>query len=72
MTEPVNRLTDLTPALLLQAAQEITRLRPESTLVKNEVGNLAVVDGGEYVGFIDLRTGEVDLSWADTEGGTPA
>lgn len=60
----INHLTDLTPALLLQAAQEIVRRRPQSTLVKNDVGNLAVIDDGEYVGFIDLRTGEVDLSWA--------
>ena len=31
------------------------------TLVKNPVGNLAIFDQhGDYVGFVDLQTGEVD------------
>lgn len=33
-------------------------------LVKNVVGNLSIVVGGAYVGWIDLRTGEVEWkSW---------
>ena len=29
-------------------------------LRRNEVGNLAIMDGDEYLGWIDLTTGEVD------------
>jgi hypothetical protein len=29
--------------------------------VKNEVGNLAIVDEGTYLGWVDLRTGEVEI-----------
>lgn len=43
----------------LRVACELVQLRdPDAELVKNQVGNLAVISNGEYVGFIDLRTGE--------------
>lgn len=49
----------MSPEQLAAAAAEVARRWPAAVLVKNEVGNLAVVVGGEYVGFVDLRTGEV-------------
>jgi hypothetical protein len=52
-------LPDMTPAQLLAGASEVARRWPGALLVKNEVGNLAIVDDGEYVGFLDLRTGMV-------------
>jgi hypothetical protein len=52
-------MDDLTPAQLIIACQEAAKLFPGCVLVKNRVGNLAVVLAGDYVGFIDLKTGEV-------------
>lgn len=51
----------ITPQELLAAAQEIMEREPNSRLVKNEVGNLAILDEEEgFIGWVDLRTGEVD------------
>ncbi len=54
---------ELTPAQLLQTAGELVQRCPTATLAKNEVGNLAIVnrEAGEYLGFVNLRTGEVEL-----------
>lgn len=52
-------LPKLSPALLVSAAQSCMLRWPDATLEKNGVGNLAVMLDGEYVGYIDLRTGEV-------------
>jgi hypothetical protein len=52
-------LPNMTPAQLLAGAQEVAERFPDAELVKNDLGNLAIVDSGEYAGFIDLRTGEV-------------
>ena len=52
-------LPDMTPAQLLAGAAEVAERWPDARLVKNGVGNLAIADGGEYVGYLDLRTGEV-------------
>jgi len=48
----------------LAAAQEVHNPMPDAELVKNQVGNLAIVapDGG-YVGWVDLGTGEVGFNW---------
>ena len=53
-------LPNLTPAQLLDGAREVAGRFPDAELVKNDVGNLAIVAGGEYVGYLDLRTGEVE------------
>lgn len=50
-------LPDMTPAQLLAGAQVVAARRPGAVLVKNQVGNLAIHDGGEYVGWLDLRNG---------------
>jgi hypothetical protein len=39
-------------------AIEVARICPGAELVKNEMGNLAIVRG-EYVGYIDLTSCEV-------------
>lgn len=52
----------LTPALLRAAVDVIEARYPDALLVKNQVGNLAVVSrGDEFLGFVDLRIGEVML-----------
>jgi hypothetical protein len=52
-------LPNMTPEQLLAGAQEIAERFPDAELVKNDVGNLAIVVSGEYAGYLDLRTGEV-------------
>lgn len=52
-------LPDMTPAQLLAGAQEIAGRAPDAVLVKNDVGNLAIVRDGEYAGWLDLRYGTV-------------
>ncbi|MFE7799032.1 hypothetical protein [Nocardia sp. NPDC057440] len=54
---------ELTPERLLQVAGELVQRCPTATLAKNKVGNLAIVnrEAGEYLGLVDLRTGEVEL-----------
>ena len=54
-------LPNMTPAQLLAGATEVAARFPNAELVKNQVGNLAIVDGGRYVGSLNLRTGEVDV-----------
>lgn len=54
-------MRDLTPQELLTAAQQLVAEIPNATLVKNEVGNLAIIDEGAYLGWVDLRTGEVEI-----------
>jgi hypothetical protein len=57
-------LPNMTPPQLLSAAQTVIDRAPDAELVKNEVGNLAIVStAGEYLGFVDLRNGEV--TWMD-------
>lgn len=51
----------MTPDQLLAAASYLLRNEPACTLVKNQVGNLTVMVGDEYAGFVDLNTGEVEL-----------
>lgn len=53
-------LPDMTPAQLLAGAREIAGRWPDALLIKNQAGNLAISSGGEFVGYLDLRTGEVD------------
>jgi hypothetical protein len=54
-------LPNMTPAQFLACATEVAERFPNAELVKNELGNLAIVEGGRYVGFLDLRAGEVDV-----------
>jgi hypothetical protein len=51
----------MTPAQLLAGAQEVAGRFPGAELVKNAAGNLAIADGGRYVGWLNLRDGEVDV-----------
>ena len=50
-------LPNMTPAQLLDAAQAIADRAPDAELVKNQVGNLTIVRGGEMIGWLDLRYG---------------
>ena len=50
-------LPNMTPAQLLAGAQAIAARAPDAELVKNEVGNLAIVRAGEMIGWLDLRYG---------------
>lgn len=54
----------ITALQLTMAASEVFAVfRYRARLVKNDVGNLAVMVDGEYVGHIDLQIGEVQ--WAE-------
>ena len=59
-------LPDMTPAQLLAGAQAVADRAPDAVLVKNQVGNLAIVRDGENIGWLDLRYGEA--YWNDEEG----
>jgi hypothetical protein len=50
----------MTPQQLLAVTREVVARYPQADLVKNQVGNLSVVNAGQYVGFIDLVTGEFE------------
>ena len=50
-------LPNMTPAQLLAGAQAIADRAPDAELVKNEVGNLAIVRDGMMIGWLDLRDG---------------
>jgi hypothetical protein len=56
----------MTPAQLLAGAQAVADRAPDAVLVKNQVGNLAIVRDGEMIGWLDLRYGEA--YWNDEEG----
>lgn len=51
----------MTPLRLLDAAREIYRVYPDAQLTRNSVGNIAVVDKGEFRGMLNIRTGEFDV-----------
>jgi hypothetical protein len=51
----------MTPEQFLAAATEVAQRFPGTVLVRNQVGNLAIVDElGEMVGRVDLSSGEVE------------
>lgn len=54
----------MTVEALLRAADRVMRWFPDATITTNQVGNLAILNGGQYVGWIDLRDGTVN--WIDT------
>jgi hypothetical protein len=59
---------DLTPQRLLAAAEKLTEVVPDALLARNGVGNLAVVDGGLYVGYLDLFDGTLVLFGEENRG----
>ncbi|WP_280201280.1 hypothetical protein [Nocardia cyriacigeorgica] len=50
----------VTPQQLREMADAVAERFPSAVLVKNQVGNLAILDDGEYVGSLDLRFGGVN------------
>ena len=50
-------LPNMTPAQLVAGAQEVIDRAPNAELVKNQVGNLAIIQDGEMIGWLDLRYG---------------
>lgn len=53
----------ITAKRLLEAALDVRTRFPHARLVKNAVGNLAIMnEGGTYIGYMDLRTGDVELT----------
>lgn len=53
----------MTPEDLRVACDLVANRFPGADLVKNQVGNLSILDtGGLYIGWIDLRTGEVEMA----------
>ena len=51
-------LPNMTPAQLLAGATAIAERFPTAELIKNAVGNLMIEVDGDYIGYLDLRTGE--------------
>lgn len=48
----------MTPLTLARIAEAVAERMPLATLVKNAVGNIAIVDpNGMYAGYIDLAAG---------------
>lgn len=46
----------------LAAAKSVAELMPDAELVKNQTGNLAILaPDGDYLGWVDLRTGIVTV-----------
>lgn len=62
MASPTHLFPGLSPDQFLQTARGVAeKFGPRVRLHKNQVGNLAVLDEhGTYIGFVDLRTGEVE------------
>jgi hypothetical protein len=62
----------VTAQQLREMADAVAARYPAAVLVKNQVGNLSVVNAGEYLGFLDLRFGGVtffeDNDSAETGG----
>lgn len=54
-------MSHLTPAQMLTAAQTLVQRCPDAVLMKNDVGNLSIVEVGAYTGWVDLRTGEITV-----------
>lgn len=56
---------------LITALNRLHRTMPGCTLVKNSVGNLAVLDPrGEYIGFVDLGDGTITILPDDQRRGS--
>lgn len=51
----------LTPAELVVLANEVAQRWPSAVLEKNPVGNLSVMLDDEWIAWLDLRTGEVNV-----------
>jgi hypothetical protein len=68
-------LPDMTPAQLLAGAREVAERAPDAVLAKNRVGNLAIVRGGEQIGWLDLRYGvahwDDEARWDEPATGSP-
>jgi hypothetical protein len=56
-----NAMTAIQLSHALNAAIHAGSLLPSDELHRNEVGNLAVIRDGDYVGWVDLRFGEVTM-----------
>lgn len=52
----------MTMGEFVRMAHRVMEKRPNATLVKNKVGNLAILDDDEFVGYLDLLDGEVVLT----------
>lgn len=56
------RFGGISPQDLVLAMMDVAqRLGHDVELVKNHVGNLAVMRGDDYLGFVDLRTGHLEV-----------
>ena len=58
-------LPDMTPAQLLAGAQAVMDRAPDAELVKNDVGNLAIMQDGLMAGWLDLRYGTAHFTEDD-------
>lgn len=52
---------------LVKAYVEIYPRHPSADLERNRVGNMAIMEGDELVGFIDVRTGKVEWPYYGEE-----
>ena len=59
-------LPNMTPAQLLAGAQAVAERAPGAELVKNKVGNLAIMRDGEMIGWLDLRYGTAHFDEDET------
>lgn len=54
---------EIRPAALQASLTRLVARFPDAVLVRNQVGNLTVLDqpGGEYVGYVELAAGGLTL-----------
>jgi hypothetical protein len=66
--QPPSSLTLMTTAAeLIAALQELETKLPGAYLVKNQVGNLAIIgETGELLGYVDLASAEAVVFEAET------
>lgn len=60
-------MSGIDPQDLIRALQAVQDLLPGARLHKNQVGNLAIIHNGEYVGFLDLATSQTEIFDTDFE-----
>lgn len=62
MRDPETRVFYSTPQALADAFTVLAASHPHVRLVKNQIGNLSIMDDGVYVGWVDLHTAEVSVN----------
>lgn len=55
----------ITPRILLLMTEEVAERAPDTELRRNEMGNLAIMRGEDFIGWMDFNDGAVH--WVEDE-----